>query len=97
MCVCVCVCVRVCVCQPRRKSRMRHNVNFKQILIDLNSEFSFFKKGCHSKAKELCLSYYLPIAGGRIIGFTPFPMILALGEMQAVSFWIWIHVTGSIW
>ena len=29
---------------------------------DLNSEFSSFKTGCLTKAKELNLSYYLPVA-----------------------------------
>ena len=31
------------------------------------------------------LSYYLPIAGGRIIGFIPFPRVLVLCEMQPAS------------
>ena len=42
----------------------------------MNSEFSFSKTSCLTKAEELSLSYYLPIAGGRIIGFIPFPRIL---------------------
>ena len=33
---------------------------------------------------ETSLPYYLPIAGGRIIGFIPFPRVLALCEMQTV-------------
>ena len=37
----------------------------------LNSEF-FFKTSCITKAEEPCLSYYLPIAGKRKVGFTPF-------------------------
>ena len=32
------------------------------------------------KAEETSLSYYLPIAGGRIIGFIPFPRVLVLCE-----------------
>ena len=36
-------------------------------------------------AEEPGLSYYLPIAGGRIIGFIPFPRVLVLCEMQSVS------------
>ena len=51
---------------------------FKRSLTGLHSEFSFFK------AEEPCLSYYLPIAGGRIIGFIPFPRVLVLCEMQSV-------------
>ena len=48
---------------------------FKQSLTCLNSEFSF------TKAEEPSLSYYLPIAGGRRIGFLPFPRVLVLCEM----------------
>ena len=42
------------------------------------------------------MPYYLPIAGGRIVGWIPFPRILALCEMQAVSSKIWICVATSI-
>ena len=38
------------------------------------------------------LSYYLPIAGGRIIGFIPFPRVLVLCEMQSVSSRIWTRI-----
>ena len=48
----------------------------------LNSEFSFSKTSCLTKAVEPSLHYYLPIAGGRIIGFIPFPRVLVLREMQ---------------
>ena len=47
-------------------------------------------------AEEPSLPYYLPIAGGRIIGFIPFPKVLVLCEMQSVSSWIWTRVTVSI-
>ena len=49
------------------------------------SEFSFSSTSCLTKAEETSLSYYLPIAGGRIIGFIPFPRLLVLCEMQSVS------------
>ena len=42
------------------------------------------------------MPYYLPIAGGRIIGFIPFPMLLVLCEMQSVWSRIWTRVTMSI-
>ena len=42
-------------------------------LTGLNSEFSFSKTSCLTKAEEPSLPYYLPIAGRRIIGFIPFP------------------------
>ena len=58
---------------------------FKQSLTGLNSEYSFSKTSCLTKAEERNLSYYLSIAGGRIIGFIPFPRVLVLCEMQSVS------------
>ena len=42
------------------------------------------------------LPYYLPIAGGRIIGCIPFPRVLVLCEMQSVSSKIWTRVAVSI-
>ena len=45
---------------------------FKRSLTGFNSEFSF-KIICLTKAEEPSLSYYLPIAEGRIIGFNTFP------------------------
>ena len=39
----------------------------KQSLTGLNSEFSFSKTSCLTKAEEPYLSYYLPIAGGWIL------------------------------
>ena len=51
---------------------------FLNSLIGLNSELS----SCLTKAEERSLPYYLPIGGGRIIGFIPFPRILVLCEMQ---------------
>ena len=58
---------------------------FKESLTGLNSEFSFSKTSCLTKAEEPSLPYYLPIAGGRIIGFIPFPRVLVLCDMQLVS------------
>ena len=69
---------------------------FKRSLTGLNSEFSFSKTSCLTKAEEPSLSYYLPIAGGRIIGFIPFPRVLVLCEMQSVSARIWTRVAVSI-
>ena len=40
---------------------------FKRSLTGLNSEFSFSKTSCLTKAEEPSLPYYLLIAGGRII------------------------------
>ena len=58
---------------------------FKRSLTGLNSEFSFSLTSCLAKAEEPSLSYYLLIAGGRIIGFIPFPRVLVLCEMQSAS------------
>ena len=68
---------------------------FKWSLTGLNSEFSF-STSCLTKAEEPSLHYYLPIAGGRIIGFIPFPRVLVLCEIQSVSSRIWTHVAVSI-
>ncbi len=48
---------------------------FKRSFTGLNSEFSFSLTSCLTKAEEPSLPYYLPIAGGRIIGFIPFPRV----------------------
>ena len=69
---------------------------FKRRLTGLNSEFSFSYTSCLTKAEEISLSYYLPIAGGRIIGFIPFPRVLVLCEMQSGSPRIWTHVAVFI-
>ena len=47
-------------------------------------------------AEEPSLSYYLPIAGGRIIGFIHFPRVLVLCEMQSVSSRIWTRIAVFI-
>ena len=54
---------------------------FKRSLTGFNSEFSFSKTSCLTKAEEPSLSYCLPRAGGRIIGFIHFPRVLLLCEM----------------
>ena len=65
-------------------------------ITGLNSEFSSSKTSCLTKAEEFSLPYYLPIAGGRMIGFMPFPRVLVLWEMQSVSSRIWTRVAVSI-
>ena len=57
---------------------------FKRSLTGLNSEFSFSWASCLTKAEEPSLSYYLPIAGGRIFRFIPSPRVLVQWEMQSV-------------
>ena len=62
----------------------------------MNSEFSFPETSCLPKTEDPSLSYYLPIDGGRIIGFIPFPRVLVLCEMQSVSSRIWTRVAVFI-
>ena len=69
---------------------------FKRSLTGFNSEFSFSLTSCLTKAEEPSLSNYLPIAGGRIIGFIPFPRALVQCEMQSVSSRFWTRVAVSI-
>ena len=69
---------------------------FKRSLTGLNSVFSFSYTSCLTIAEEPSVPYYFPVAGGRIIGFIPFPRVLVLCEMQPVSSRIWTHVTVSI-
>ena len=66
------------------------------VLTGLNSEFSFSYTSCLTKAEEPSLPYYLPIAGGRIIGFIPFPRVLVICEMQSVLYRIWTRVAVFI-
>ena len=83
--------------QPLRLGRIWHKVNFfKRSLTGLNSEFSFSKTSCLTKAEEPSLPYYLPITGGRIFGFIPFPRVLVLCEMLSVRYRIWTRVAVSI-
>ena len=69
---------------------------FKLSLTGFNSEFSFSLTSCFTKAEEPSLPYYLPIAGGRIIGFISFPWVLVLCEMQSGLSRIWTLVAVSI-
>ena len=66
-------------------------------LTNLNSEFFFNKTDCHTEVKEPSLPNYAPIAGDRIIGFIPFPSVVALSELQTASSRILTQVTVSIY
>ena len=69
---------------PPHGQDMTQGQFFKRSLTGLSSEFFFSKTSCLTKAEEPTLPFYLPIAGGRIIGFIPFPRVLVLCEMQSV-------------
>ena len=68
------MCVCVCLATPQDEPDAGFN-NFY-------AEFSFFLAGGHAKVKKPSLSYYLLIAGGRIVGFICFLKVLALWEKQ---------------
>ena len=55
---------------------------FKRSLTGLNSEFSFSQISCLTNAEEHSLPYYLPIAGGRITGFVPFPRYVKCNQSR---------------
>ena len=57
---------------------------FKRSLTGLDSEFSISLDWKPNQGWRPSLPYYLPIAGGRIRGFIPFPMVLEFCE-NAVS------------
>ena len=44
----------------------------------------------------LSLPGYSPVAGGRIVGFLPLPMVLAPCEMQRTSSRVWTRIAVSI-
>ena len=70
---------------------------FKRSLTDLNSEFSFSLSGYLTQAKKYILPYYLPRAGGRIIGFILSPRVFVLCEMKTAlpRFWTLFDVSIS--
>ena len=72
--------------QPFRMIQVQHKVIF-------NAEFNRFEFSAfllldqlQIMVKKSSLPYYLPIAGGRILGFIPFLRVLVLCEMQTASF-----------
>ena len=50
-----------------------------------HKQFSFSKINCNSKVNDPCLSNYLSIAVGKIIGFISFPKVIGLCEKQTAS------------
>ena len=67
---------------------------FKWSLTGLNSVFLLLDWSPNQGWRTQ--SYYLFIAGGRIIGFIPFPRVLMLREVQSASSRIWTCVAVSI-
>ena len=98
MCVCVCVWlfdIYHIYPTPPLGQDMTQVQFFKRSITGLNSEFSFSLTSCLTKAEETSLPYYLPIAGGRIFGFIPFPRVIVLCEMQSVRSRIWTRISVS--
>ena len=93
---CLFVCTLSYLPTPPIGQDMTQGQFFKRSLTGLNSEFSFSETSYLTKVEEPSLPYYLPIDGGRIIGFITFPRVLVLCEMQSVSSRIWTRVTVSI-
>ena len=50
-----------------------------------------------TRLKNLVCLTIIPIAEGRVVGFIPFPRVLALCEMQTTSSRIWTWVTVFIY
>ena len=70
-------CAKVLFTNPSARAGYDTRSIYKRSLTGLNSEFSFSYTSCLTKAEEPSPSYYLPIAGGRIRGFIPFPRVFA--------------------
>ena len=68
---------------------------FKRNSIGLNSEFSSPRLVAIPRLM-ISLPYYLLIAEERLIGFITFARVLALCEVQIVSFRIWTLVAVSV-
>ena len=83
--------------RPLRSGRIWHKVNFwsgvYQVWIQ---SFPSPRLVASPRMKNLVCPTILPIAGGRIIGYIPFPRVLVLCEMQSVSSRIWTRVAVSI-
>ena len=72
------------------------SIFFKAKFNRFEFRVAFYYTSCLTKAEKPSLPNYIPIAGGRIIGFIPFPRVLVLCEMQSISSRIWTRVAVSI-
>ena len=58
---------------------MEHKVNSLSELNMLKFRIFFFSlNDCHTKVKKLSLPFHFPTAGQKIVGFIPFPRVIAL-------------------
>ena len=71
-------------------SKIRHKVNFQ-------GEYMWFKFRVFLldslPSQKLNLSYWLIIAGERVVGFIPSQRVLVQCEMQTVSSWTWTRIS----
>ena len=86
----------LCIYKPLPWKGYNTRSIFMQRLTGLNSEFSFSEISCHFLIYEPTTPNYLPIARGTIVGFIPFPRVLALCEMQTALSRICAHVAACI-
>ena len=63
MCVCVCVCVYLPISSTPGK--IWHKVIFSNGVMRVWIQIFSSEMGCFTKAEELCLLYYVPIAQGK--------------------------------
>ena len=68
----------------------------EQSLTGLNSVFLLLDWLPYQALRPQSALLFLPIAGGRMVGFIPFTRVLVLCEMQTASSRIWTLVTVSI-
>ena len=96
LCIIIIIIIIIIFTNPSARAGYDTRSIFKRSLTGLNSEFSFSWTSFLTKAEELSLPYYLPIAGRGVIGFIPFPGVLVLCEMQSVSSRIRTRVAVSL-
>ena len=71
------------------------NLSLSWSTTGFNLESSFYQTSCSYKAKEPSLPYYLPMAGGKIVGSILFPGIIVLCEIPTGLFRNWIQEVES--
>ena len=94
--LCVCMYIYIYIFNNSSRQTRCNKRSISSSLTNLNPKFSFSLTGFYAKIDKFKLPYYLPLAGGKIVGFISFLCILAIHEMQTVSSKILIRFTMSI-
>ena len=91
----LCCCIHIYPTPPLRQDATQGQFlsGFKQVWVQ---SFLFPRLVASPRLKNLVCATILPIAGGGIIGFIPFPRLLVQCEMQSASSRIWTRVVVSI-